>query len=200
MTPPEADRRSVSVRRLARLVAAALAGGVGGGVVGGLGARLAMWVVRLLNPSHDGEITHAASEVGRWTLGGTLDVVVEGITSGSTGGLLYLLVRPLLPARGGSVVRGLCFGLLGLALFGTLVLEVDYEFVRYVDPAVSVGLFAAVFPLAGLAVALLVDAIAPPHAPTPRRWLRLGLRVALGALAIAALVDLFTTLEGAYRF
>jgi hypothetical protein len=186
------------VRRCGRLLLAAVAGGLVGGVVGGLAARLAMWVVRILNPSHDGEITHAASEVGRWTLAGTLEVVLQGLTAGATGGAAYLLVRRLLPGK--TLVRGVLFGLLALAVVGEVVLEVDYEYVRYVDPWISVGLFAAIFPVAGLAVALVVDGIAPPPAGPPRRpWpIRIG-RLLLLALAIVDGRRLALELLAGYR-
>ena len=187
-------------RRGLRIVVAALAAGLTGSVAAGFGARLVMWVIRLQNGSHDGEVTHASSEIGRWTLEGTLAVVQSALSAGALGGVLYLLLRRVLP--GPSVVRGLGFGLLALALFGGFVLAVDYEYVRYVDARQSVALFAALFPLFGVVAALVADAVAPPPPARERRWpwLRWVVRAALVVLTVAGAADLYAELASAYRF
>ena len=181
-----------------RLAAAAVAAGIGGGLVGGVGARLAMFVVRVLNPSHNGEVTHANAEVGRWTLDGTLGLVADALATGALAGIAYLLVRAALPRRS-WVWRGLAFGGLVLAAFGRVVLEPDYEYVRYVDPAVSVGLFAALFPLHGVTVAAIADRVAPLG---PGRlglsWPRHLVQLVLLLVALVSLVGLVRDLAATY--
>jgi hypothetical protein len=49
------------------------------GAAAGLGARLAMFAIRLMNESHNGEVTHAGDyPVWQWTLEGTLEIVLTG--------------------------------------------------------------------------------------------------------------------------
>ena len=187
-------------RRVGRIVVAASASGLAGSVAAGVGARLAMWVIRLQNGSHDGEVTHASSEIGRWTVEGTLAVVLTALSAGGFGGAVYLLVRRVLP--GPSAVRGLAFGLLALGLFGGFVLSVDYEYVRYVDARQSVALFAALFPLYGVVAALVGDAVAPPPEHQGRRWpwLRWVARAGIAVVAATGLRELYAELATAYRF
>ncbi|MBA2529604.1 MAG: hypothetical protein H0V19_06510 [Euzebyales bacterium] len=86
--------------RALRLVAAGLLAGVDAGAAAGLGSRLAMFAVRLLNPSHNGETTHASAEVGRITADGTLSLLTEGVFYGIPGAVVYLLVRRWMPWDG----------------------------------------------------------------------------------------------------
>lgn len=172
--------------RAARLVLAAIASGIGGGAVAGLGARLAMYAMRRMNGSHNGEMTHAGATVGRWTAGGTRDLVLLGVINGAGGGAVYLLLRRLLPGR--WPVRGMLFGVLLLALVGGVFFDEQdsYEFVRYVSPAVSIGTFAGVFPLFGVTVAAIAHAIAPERPPALARWRRLA--VVAGRVVLVVLV------------
>lgn len=186
------------MRRAGRVVAAAIAAGVGGGAVAGFGARVAMWIVRLLNPSHNGEVTHAGAAVGRWTLQGTIDLVAEGVFIGVAGGAAYLAVRRFLPRS--TVAAGLAFGALLLALFGRIILDGGYEYVRYVDSSLSVSLFASLYFLYGVAVALFADLIAPRRQENVPGWVR---RTGQTLLLIVGLVAGWSTtsyLMFTYRF
>lgn len=160
------------VRAGLRLLGAALVGGIVAGGVAGLGARLVMFAIRLLNPTFNGATTHAGSEIGRWTLEGTLALVTEGAFMGISGGLLYLLVRRWVPGTGWR--KGLAFGALLLVLGGPLVIDGDFEFFRYVSPWISVGLFALLFPLYGLVISPLTERLARRVPGPPRnrlvRW------------------------------
>jgi hypothetical protein len=140
-----------------RLFGVGLLGGFAAGAAAGLGARLVMWTIAIQNHSHDGEITHANSQVGRFTAAGTVNLVVQGaLIFGIPGAVVYLLVRSFLPRR--ALLRGLTFGtFLLLALFGSFLQDNAYEYGRYVSPAVAVSLFALLFPLFGVVLALVVD-------------------------------------------
>jgi hypothetical protein len=187
------------VSRAARLVVAAIASGIGGGAVAGLGARLAMYAMRRMNGSHNGEMTHAGATVGRWTAGGTRDLVLLGVVNGAGGGLVYLLLRRLLPGR--SLVRGLLYGVLLLALVGGIFLDDQdsYEYVRYVSPAISVTAFAALFPLFGVTVAAIAEAIAPAPAAGPARWRRLAVVAGRALLVLVAVLGARATGLRLYR-
>jgi hypothetical protein len=162
--------------------AAAVAGGIVGGAVAGGAARLVMFTIRLANPSFNGGITHAGSINGRWTLGGTVTLVLTGVVFGFFGGAAYLALRPFLP--GPSAVRGLLFGVLVLEAFGTVVLDGGYEYTRFISKWVAVSAFAGVYVVYGLVVALVVDLVALPRPGVSRRLLLVS-RLVVGATAIA---------------
>jgi hypothetical protein len=179
--------------RFGRLVIAAVAGGLAGGAAAGLGARLVMFVMRLMNPSHDGEVTHAGAEVGRWTLEGTVALVMEGMVVGALGGALYLVVRPALP--GTSFARGLFYGLFLLAVFGGVVLNGDYEYFRFVSTWIAVAMFAALYPLYGVVVAATADRLAPSRGRTGTRGAK---RLAGAALLLVTTVAAAASARNVY--
>lgn len=170
------DGRSLAARRpqLAavlhglRLGACGMVGGLVAGAVAGLGSRLAMYVIRVMNPSHNGETTHANAEVGQFTLDGALSLVIEGMFYGVPGAVVYLAVRRWMPGTG--LVKGLSFGVYLLLVGAPIVLDGNYEYFRYVSTWVSVSLFALLYPLYGLVIAPLTEwlgqgAKGPPRSP-----------------------------------
>ena len=185
------------VRRIGRLVVAAIASGMAGGAVAGVGARLVMFGIRLSNGAFDGATTHAGYENGAWTLEGTLTVVTTGMFFGLPGGTLYLLARSGLGSR--SKVRALAFGALVLVGFGDVVLDGSYEFSRFVSPTISVAAFAALYPLYGIVVALVADAVAPPGPTRHPRW-RAAAAVALALAGAAGALQLGANLRFRYGF
>ncbi len=138
-----------------RQVGATVAAGVVAGAVAGLGARLAMLVVRLLNDSHNGENTHNTAIVGRVTVVGTLNIVVEGMFLAIPAAVLYLLVRRWVPGRG--AMKGLLFGLLLLLVAGSAVLDGNYEYFRSISTWRAVAMFAALYPLFGVVLGFLAE-------------------------------------------
>lgn len=139
-----------------RLICAGLLAGMVAGATAGLGSRLAMFVVRLVNPSYNGVVTHASAEVGSVTAEGTLSLAIEGVFYGLPGAVLYLIVRRWLP--GASLMKGATYGWFLLIVAGPIVLDGNnYEYYRYVPTRVSVTLFAALYPLYGLVVAPLTE-------------------------------------------
>ena len=185
------------VRRIGRLVLAAIASGLAGGAAAGFGARLVMFLIRLSNGAYDGATTHAGYENGAWTLEGTLSVVTTGMFFGVPGGTLYLLLRSALGSR--RVLRWLSFGALVLVAFGTAILDGSYEYSRFVSPAISVSAFASLYPLYGLVVGLVADGIAPPG-PVRHQRLRLAGGAVLVVLAVVAARQLIVELRFRYGF
>jgi hypothetical protein len=179
------------VRHGLRLFGATVLGAVLAGAVAGLGARSAMWVIRLMNDTHNGEVTHANSAVGRWTMDGTLNIVFVGaLLFGGAGVPVYLLVRRWLPGPLG--VRGLLFGVVLLAVgFNAFVQDNEYEYDRYVSPAVSVPLFMALFPIYGVVLVNVAERIGRGSRSPPRnRLVRVGGRAVLVVFVLVAAVDI----------
>ena len=190
---PEASLLS-GVSRVARVIAAGLAGGVvAGAVAGGLGSRLLMRVIGVMARSHYGEVTHENSVVGETTFAGTLNLVIQGAGFGLFGGVVYLLVRRWMPGR--RVVKGLTFGVFLLLFQGTLVLDGNYEYYRYISPWQAYAMFALLFPAYGVVLALVAETLAGPS-PWPNRRLvtRIGYAV-VSLIAIAGTADLVTTMR-----
>lgn len=188
------SRVEAAVTRGLRVTGAGLAGGIiAGAVVGGLGSRLMMRIVGVMARSHYGEVTHANAVVGETTLGGTISLVIQGAVFGLFGGIMYLLVRWWMPGRGWR--KGLVFGLFLLAFQGTVVLDGNYEYYRYVPAWLSFLLFAALFPGYGVVTAGVAEALAgSPRRPPNRRVTQIGYAV-VGLIALVATVDLVRQLR-----
>jgi hypothetical protein len=168
-------------RYLAGSLAAGLLVGI---VVAGFGSRLVMRLLALADPDAEGVLTENGNRVGEFTLGGTAALVVfTGIFSGLAAGLIVFGVRRWLPRR--PAWRGLALSVVLLALLGGLVLDPDNFDFRLLEPAgLAVGLFGALFFVAGYALAPLADRLAPD---VPRFLFRRDVTVA-GATAFAVAV------------
>ena len=177
------------VRWFLRHAAAALAGALVASLVVGIAARLIMWAMRLANPSHNGAVTHEGVVNGQWTWSGTSNLIATAMFTGVLGGVPYLVLRPLL--RGPAWVRGLEFGVLTFVIAGTVVLDGDYEYFRYVSTWIAVLSFAALYPLYGLVLGVVAGRIAP--SPLVHHWPRLT-AVASAALAVWVAVQALSTL------
>ncbi len=113
-------RIRIARRGVLRDLAAVLAAGAVAGILAaGAGGRLVMRLLALTSPDVKGSITEAEEVIGEITLGGTLGFFVfAGLPAGVLAGVLYALLRPVLP-RGRSA--GVVIGALLLLLFGTRV-------------------------------------------------------------------------------
>jgi hypothetical protein len=134
------------------------AGMIAGLLVGGVGGRLVMRILALTSASQaTGLLTENGNRVGEITLGGTVALLIfGGLFLGAAGGIAYLALRRWL--RGPPWLKGLEFGLFLLAVAGPLVLEPEnQDFFRLRPRPLAVGMFAALFPLYGLAVAPLAE-------------------------------------------
>jgi len=166
--------------------------GLGAGLVaGGVGSRLAMKVVALIaGPGARGMITENGNRIGTFTADTGFLLFFRSFL-GIFGGLLYVALRPWLPASGRR--RGLAFGALLLAACGTAVIEREnFDFHRFGIPVLNIALFGGLFLLFGLVVAPLADRAdrAFPAIP-PRRAPRLGTLGAYALLAGSGLLGLF---------
>jgi len=177
----------VGLRRTARIIGVGAAAGlVAGFIAGGVGSRLAMRVVAVVADSRfDGVLTENGEVVGEITIGGTAFLFVFGSVIGLLGGIVYVAVRPWLP--GGSPLRGPLFGLLLLAMLGSVVVDGGFDFTFFVSPYLAVGLFAAIYVLFGIIVAPLADRLDRPP-DLPRRPFSTAGYAALAILCTIGLV------------
>ena len=176
-----------NLRRVLAQFGATVMAGMVAGAVAGLGARLAMFIARLMNDSYNGQNTHASAINGQVTVSGTLSIVVTGMLFGVAGALAYLLVRRWVPGRG--ALKGLVFGLGLLLVGGSAVIDGNHEFFRYTRPWLSVAMFAALYPLFGVVLAFASERWArrPQGRPSNTAaavvgWAILGLVVLRGAV------------------
>jgi len=174
----ERELRPLEVEPLMRALAVGtLSGFVAGLITGGVGSRIAMRIIAITAGDADqGAITDAEATVGEITAGGTVFLVFVGGGAGALGGLLYLAVRHWLADAGRW--RGLVFGLILLAAFGSAIIEADNpDFDRFGHRTPNIAMFASLFIIFGLLVAPLFERI---ERGLPRASLRPS---GLGALA-----------------
>ena len=140
------------------IAAGSLSGIVVGIIVGGLGSRLVMRLSAIAAGSTmQGLTTSNGNRVGEITLAGTVALIFfGGVFAGLFGGLLYASLRPwLAPFRRW---RGLIFGLGVLGLAGSLILDgANSDFIVLRPPLLNVAMFAALFPIFGVALAPVFD-------------------------------------------
>lgn len=164
-------------------------------------SRLAMFLLFRLNPEARGLISDDGFEMGRFTMSGSLNLVLAGVLFGLLSGILYLLFEPLLFGPGWFRTLSLSVGA-GTVAATQLVHSDGIDF-RVLEPLwLAVTLFVA---LPVLHVALVERAAAwirTRYAAPPRQasgalaWvLRLPLLV-LFLLAVASLVDDVRVLSG----
>ena len=143
--------------KLRAVAVAVFAGALSGAVACGIGARLAMRVTALLaSDSDQGTLTDAQATVGDVSVAGTIFLVVLGAAVGSVGGLLYMAAHRRLAWAGPW--RGLVFGALILAIFGSTLIEGrNPDFDRFGIPIVNVAMFATLFVFFGVLIAPVYD-------------------------------------------
>jgi hypothetical protein len=183
--------------RPVRYVGIALAAGLAAGLMAaGAGGRLVMRLLAVTSPEAAGSTTEAGEIVGQISLDGTLGFIVfAGVPAGLISGLLYALLRPVLP-RGRP--GGIALGVLLLLLAGTRVepLRADNVDFALVGPA---WLAVLAFTILGLFQGMLVVAIgeriyrdrSPARPVADRRRVLATARIAVGALLLLALPGFF---------
>ena len=140
------------------MVGIGVLGGIAAGfLVGGIANRLIMRILAMLNEGKSGVMTENGNIAGDITAGGTIGLIIFiGLTTGITGGLIYVIIRRWLP--GGGALKGLAFGLVLLCFSGIIVFDSDnIDFALFGPRPLSVGLFALLFPLYGVVLSLLVE-------------------------------------------
>ncbi len=172
-----------------------LAGGLAGLLVGGVGGRLAMALLFRLNPTTDGLTSDDGFEIGRFTLLGTLNLLVTGTLLGILGGVIYAVLRHLMV--GPTWFRLLSIGLGPAVVVGDLLVGVDGFDFLILDPAwLAIALFVLIPGVYAVVLSLLAERWLGPRGPAARgrawtvaAWAgRSGLAV-LFVLSLASLVD-----------
>lgn len=190
------DSRPLPIAEVLRDVArGGIAGLLGGVVVGGLGGRLVMLVIAQLNRDAFGQLTEAGAIIGRFTLEGTLAVIVfGGLIAGLVGSVLWVVVSPWVPWTG--VRRWLATMPIAVAL-GTFILveSTNFDF-KLVGPTwLILALLLGLVALTGAATAWLDEQLERrlPHATATRRrpLVVYALVAVLGAPALVMTVIAF---------
>jgi hypothetical protein len=167
------------VEGLRLLVVAGIPVGV---VVAGIGSRLAMLLLRLTSPhavrgvQSDDDFT-----IGKFTLGGSYNLLFLGAATGIIGAAAYQWVRPWL--LGPWWFRRLTTALGAGVVVGSLLVHADGIDFHVLKPTwLAIGLFVAVPALFGLTIGPAVDRIGRPGSWSTRGWKRWVLPVALVAM------------------
>jgi hypothetical protein len=136
-----------------------LAGIPTGVVVAGVGSRLAMLVLRFTSDSSvigmqsDDDFT-----IGRFTLGGTYNLLVIGAVVGIIGAAAYQWVRPWL--IGPRWFRHATVGLASGAVVGSMLIHADGIDFRALTPTwLAIAVFVALPGVFGLSIAWAVDRV-----------------------------------------
>ncbi|MEO5703764.1 MAG: hypothetical protein ABIZ52_03605 [Candidatus Limnocylindrales bacterium] len=164
-----------------------LSGLIAGVVVGGVGGRIVMAIIAQLNPDAFGMVTEAGEVIGRFTVPGTIALIVfGGMSAGLVGAVLWVVVSPWV--RGTGARKSLLAMPIAVAL-GTFILvestNFDFEIVgpTWLVLVLLIGLVA----LTGAATAWLDDRLDRllPRPVRPGRGVALyGLVALLGTPAL----------------
>jgi hypothetical protein len=159
-----------------RLISATvIIGASTGALIGGVGGRIAMRVLFLTSDDAvKGVTSDDGFEIGRFTLGDTLGLVLLTALLGVLAALLLLVARPFLAPLGSLVVPLMAafYGVVGGAM---MVHRGGVDFNILEPAALAIALFTAICAAFGAAVAWLIDAAAATDAwPQTRRWWLLG--------------------------
>jgi len=180
---PASDVRDVADR----ILVGAAAGALAGAVVGGVGGRLVMLLLRLTSdPIVLGVTSDDGFEIGRFTLGGSVNLAGGMAAAGAANGALYVVLRSSIPAR----LRAVLWPAFAAAVGGSQFVHADGVDFTLLDPLwLAVVSFVALPGLAALAVVLLVERWLGSTEHRPRPAL-LAIAAALGTfgLVVAALL------------
>ena len=182
---------------LRELGIAAVAGSIAGILVGGIGGRVAMRISGAMSDQALVGIarTDNGNVLGEITFGGTLALLIfVGFFAGVLGGIFYTAGRPWLRPLGRWA--GLAFGLALLAAAGSLVLDpFNIDFRKFGVPVVNVALFAALFPLFGIAHMLLAETV-ERRMPRTLAWEIPAAGVAALVVGLLAITTVGSLIEG----
>ena len=186
-----AGRVSIGQEVLQRLRVLIVAGIPTGVLVAGVGSRVAMFVLRLTSPdSVRGVTSDDGFEIGRFTFGGTYNLLVLGAVFGLIGAAAYRAVAPWL--LGPRWFRRCTVAAATGAVVGSMLIHADGIDFRFLKPLwLAIGCFVALPAVFGVAIGAAVDRVA--RSPLPighRRWI--VPLVLVGAFPPAIPVVLFT--------
>ena len=168
--PATGDVRSEVFERFRVLVVAGVTVGV---LVVGVGSRLAMLVLRLTSPDRVvGVTSDDGFTIGRFTLGGTYNLLLLGASVGVIGAAAYRAVAPWL--LGPAWFRRLTTAAASGAVVGSMLVHSDGVDFRLLKPLwLAIGLFVALPALFAVAIGIGVDRVASADSWTKvgrRRW------------------------------
>lgn len=168
--PATGDVRSEVFERFRVLVVAGVTVGV---LVVGAGSRLAMLLLRLTSPdSVVGVTSDDGFTIGRFTVGGTYNLLLLGASVGIIGAATYRAVAPWL--LGPAWFRRLTTAAASGAVVGSMLVHSDGVDFRLLKPLwLAIGLFVALPALFAVAIGIGVDRVASADSWTKvgrRRW------------------------------
>jgi hypothetical protein len=188
---------ALDVREVAGvLLVGGAAGALSGAVVGGIGGRLVMLLLRLTSdPIVLGVTSDDGFEIGRFTLGGSANLVGGMAAAGAANGALYVVLRDAIPAR----LRAGLWSVFAAAVGGSQVVHADGVDFTLLDPLwLAVVSFVVLPGLAALAVVLLVERWLGEPQRRPRAAV-LGVAAALGTVGLVVAALLGAAVVGARR-
>lgn len=154
--------------RLWVLIVAGIPTGV---LVAGVGSRLAMLALRVTSPEDViGVTSDDGFEIGRFTVGGTYNLLMLGAVVGLIGAAAYRAVQPWL--LGPPWFRRVTVAAGSGAVVGSMLIHADGVDFQVLKPTwLAVGLFVAIPALFGAAIAAAVDRVADlAITPARHRW------------------------------
>ena len=146
-----------------------------------------MRLLAVTSPEAKGSITEAGETIGEITVGGTLGFIVfTGLGAGLVSGVLYALVRPVLP-RGR--LGGAILGALLVVLVGTRIEPLrsdNFDFALVGPDWLAVLSFSVLALFQGMLVVALASRWGSPPGGAASRSVTVG-RIGLAVVALAAL-------------
>jgi hypothetical protein len=150
---PVRGARAEFIRFAEWAILGAAAGGLAGLTIGGIGGRLAMLLLRLTSSDTvNGVESDDGFEIGQFTLGGTVSLLIATMLMGCVVGLFIVLSRAFMPWQWVTWA----WGLVGAVVGGSLIVHdggVDFELLS--PKWLAVSLFIALPAVALLAMAWL---------------------------------------------
>lgn len=162
------DRLEGAVGRLSVIAVTGLGLGL---LVGGVLGRLAMFLLVRISPEARGLTSDDGFEMGRFTLSGSLNLVLVGGILGIVGAAVYAAVRWLQPhARWLRVAATAACAGVGV---GALVVHRDGVDFNALEPAPAIALFVLVPAGYGALLSLVVESVLTTHPDgVGPRWMR----------------------------
>jgi hypothetical protein len=177
--------RPTFTHMLRRAWLAGAAGGFAGFLIGGVGGRLAMFILRLTS---DDFVRGAESDdgftIGRFSLA-TVFLLLITTALGSVAAVIYMSVRPALPARWRRAMWATLCGAIGGA---TIVHSDGVDFNLLEPTALAIAMFVAIPAGGGWLMAYFIDRWQPWWAKNKRRTALASVAVVPVALAGVGIV------------
>lgn len=145
--------RERGIRTLSAVTVAAVSLAV---IIGGVGGRLAMALLAATNPDNDGAISDDGFVIGRFSLGGSIQLLGFSAQLGLVATVCYVALRGLLVGPRWFQVSSLAGGA-GVVVGAMLVHTDGIDFTAFDPPALPIVLFVAIPVIYVAALALLAE-------------------------------------------